>query len=450
MKPPEPLDPRVSRARLAEEHHVDPNDSRLDEMARRMSGVTGPHWRQQKDFVRFLSNPVLRSLASGLGVDIDGLLTQQRDVRESTVATLQAAIWFGPFGWTVSGHQLKSSDYIEAVRLWEKTSDETVIDEHLTRAWADPVWLRRSFGPLKTLAGRHAATLDMLLERNKLLHKALDLHDRGEYEASTMIVLAQIDGLTLDFTDGKHGFFYRGKDYFFEDDATLAGMPDFLKTVRKAVNRDDHRTPLSTAFRRHPIVHGRYLAFGTETNSTKAFALLSGVLEWLKPKAAVVTEERQAEHEARFTGSDARDEGGRRRDRRGFAETRESLRWLSIREANEYRAHGRYNGDLHGMFPREGIGRMKRRDGTTLTVAPDGQSYWAWSQSDTDVCFGVAASIGAVTSSYYADVGPPRAPGDDERWVDELVDGLPDWSGDWAPADADRLGGWCETRVLRG
>jgi hypothetical protein len=27
------------------------------------------------------------------------------------------------------------------------------------------------------------------------------------------------------------------------------------------------------AFRRHPVMHGRCLAFGTETNSTKAFAL---------------------------------------------------------------------------------------------------------------------------------------------------------------------------------
>jgi len=31
---------------------------------------------------------------------------------------------------------------------------------------------------------------------------------------------------------------------------------------------------------------GRQLAYGTEVNSTKAFALLSGVIDWLKPKAA--------------------------------------------------------------------------------------------------------------------------------------------------------------------
>ena len=406
---------------------IPPDDPRLDEVARRLSGPGGPTWQDQKEF---LTNPLVRSLAAGLDIDLTALDVQHREMRESVAALIQAAIWFGPFGWTVSGRQPKSTDYVEAVRLWEKSHDEAAIDRLLTRAWADRVWLRGSFGPLTTLAGRHEAALDVLLERNRLLHKALDHHDRGEYEASTMIVLAQVDGLTFDFTENQYGFFYRGKDHFFEDDATLAGMPEFLKTVRGAVNGSDDETSLSTAFRRHPIMHGRYLAFGTETNSTKAFALLSGALEWLKPKAAVLTERWQAEHEAKYAGSDERDEQGRRLDRRGFSETRASLRWLAIREANEHRAHGRYNPDVAAMFPGQGIGRMKRPGRTTLTVAPDGQSFWAWCQSDTDVCFGIAARDGEGTSSMYADVGLPSAPDEDSRWVGPFGDQPPHWSGD--------------------
>jgi hypothetical protein len=107
-----------------------------------------------------------------------------------------------------------------------------------------------------------------------------------------------------------------------------------------------------------------------------------------------------------------------------------ALRWLSIRETNEYRAHRRYEPDLKGMFPREGIGRMQRRDRTTLTVAPDGQSYWAWCTTYSDFCFGIAAKDGEVTSSYYADDGPPREPAEHSRWSHELDDALPDWSGD--------------------
>lgn len=407
---------------------MDPNDPRLEEMARRIGGVSRSTWRQQQEFVKFISAPIVRSFAKGLGIDVDELLSQQQDVRESAAATLQAAVWFGDFGWAVSARQLKSSDYVEAVRLWEQTHDEAVIDAHLTRAWSDPLWLHRSYGPLLPLAGRHSATLDMLVASKRLLDTALAHHDRGEYEASTMNVLAQVDGLTVEFTG--HGFFYRGKDHFFEDDHTLAGMPDFLQRVRKAVNRDTKKPTYSTAFRRHPIFHGRSLVFGTDVNSTKAFALLASVLEWLKPKALEVTERRQAEHEARYAGSDERDGDGKRLDRRGFMETRESLRWLSIRETTEYRNHGRYNAALNGMFPVEGIGMMKRRNGTTLTVAPDGQSYWAWCQSDTPVCFGIGARDGEVTSYRSVDVGPPGALGEDPRWVHEFDDWPPDWSGD--------------------
>ena len=190
------------------------------------------------------------------------------------------------------------SDYVEAVALWQLNPDQAAVDEHLTRAWADPVWLRHSYGPLITLAGRHGPTRARLLVRNRLLDKALNHHKRGEYEASILIVLTQIDGLTLDFTEGQHGFFYHAKGEYFLDDETIAGMPEVLATVYRAVNHGDDTTSFSTEFRRHPILHGRYLAFGTETNSTKAFALLAGVLDWLKPKATELTERWQTEQES--------------------------------------------------------------------------------------------------------------------------------------------------------
>lgn len=282
---------------------MDPNDPRLDTIALRISGLDERGWQRQKEAIRLLQNPALRSLALSLDIDVDGLVTQQQDLRRSLTAVLQGAIYFGPLGWTIMANQISSESLIDAVRIWEETREESAVDERLTRAW-DRLALRRSFGSVTTLAGKHEGTLDRLLERDRLLGKALDHHDRGEYEASTMIVLAQVDGLTLDFTEGKYGFFYHAEDRFFEDDSTLAGMPDFLRTVRHAVSESDNVPSASTGFRRHPIMHGRYVAFGTQANSTKAFALLSGLLEWLKPKAAVLTEKWPAEHEGRDAGSD--------------------------------------------------------------------------------------------------------------------------------------------------
>lgn len=269
---------------------MDPDDPRLDELARRISrvrSVSSP--AKQKELLRSLAIPEVRALAVGLGIDVDGVLQLHVNARRSSVALLQAAIYFGPLGWTMMGHQISSENVIKAVQIWEATHDEQTLDQHLTEAWAGHN-LKRSFGPMTTLGGNHGPTLDLLLERNALLRTALELHERGDFAASTLIVLTQIDGLTFDFTEGRHGFFYGARDDFFEDDETLAGMPDFLRRVRHAVNREDLQTSLSSAFRRHPIVHGRYPSFGTVVNSTKAFALLSGVIEWLGPRARVLTE----------------------------------------------------------------------------------------------------------------------------------------------------------------
>jgi len=404
------------------------DDQLLDEFARRLGRPGETSWEEQEAFLR---NPIIRALAVGVGVDLGHLDSLRRDVRESAIASIQAAISFAELGWTVSARAPDRHAYAEALRIWRETADPAAVDDCLTKWWNDgKTYLRGTFGPMTPLAGRHQPTLDLLLERNRLLIKALDHHERGEYEASVLIVLSQIDGLVFDLTDPPYGFFYEGKDHNFEDEATVAGMPVFLRSARKAVLRDPRMTSLSGSFQRGPIVHGRQLAFGTLTNSTKAFAMLGGVVEWLKPKALEKTERLQLEHEAIYAGSGARDAEGRRLDARGFSDARSSLRWLAIREANEYRSGGRYRDDMNVMFPSSELGMMKRRDSIRLALADDGRSYWAWCPTDSAVCFGIAATEGDVMSSFYADVGPPRAPGEDPRWIAELDGRPPDWSGD--------------------
>jgi hypothetical protein len=169
------------------------NDRRLDEIARRLGG---PNWERDR---QLLANPFFRGLAGAVGVDhasIDGL---QQEVLDGWAALMQAAVWFAPFGWTVSARCLKQSDYIEAVAQWRHAPDQGAIDERLTRAWADPVWFRQAYGPLTTLGGSHEPTLDLLLVRNRLLDKAFEHHNRGDFEAAVLIVLSQIDGITFDF-----------------------------------------------------------------------------------------------------------------------------------------------------------------------------------------------------------------------------------------------------------
>jgi hypothetical protein len=100
--------------------------------------------------------PGIRHLASGLGVKVDDFMTMQREVAEGTAAMLLAATLFGLFGWSITTRQLKMTDHIEVVRLWEQTHQERAVDEFLTRAWADAdgVWFRGSFGPSAATGSR--------------------------------------------------------------------------------------------------------------------------------------------------------------------------------------------------------------------------------------------------------------------------------------------------------
>jgi hypothetical protein len=407
---------------------TDPDDELLDELVRRMS-KPGDLTRAQ--MAEFVQNPLIRGLGGLVGVDMDDLEEKYRDSERTNVAWLRAAAEFTRFGWTPSTRGPHRHAYAEAVEVWDATHDEAAVDECLTRWWneKDGVYLKAAVGPMTTLAGRHEPTRDLLLARDRIVRRALDHHSAGEYEASVSLLLAQIDGIVLDFTNNEFGFFFKVKPERLVDDETAVGMEIVLRRVAEAVNRPVYESSESEEFLRKGILHGRLLGFGTLTNSTKAVALLGGVIEYLKPVARDETERRQVADEARWAGSDEVDAEGRRMDRRGFVETRDSLRWLAIRENNEHQHHGVYRGDLLGMFP-NGVkfGQVARRDAITLAVAEDGQSWWAWAKTESDFCFGIAGSDGEVPNRYYAGIERPQSPAEDDRWTDHLHE-PPDWEG---------------------
>lgn len=409
---------------------TDPDDELIEDFVRRMSRPGDMSRRQQRDM---LENPLIRGLARLSGVDMTHLDEMHRDAERAHLAWLRAAAEFTQFGWTPSHRGPSREAYGEAVEVWERTHDPAAVDECLTTWWNDgTAHLKNAVGPLITLAGRHEPTRDILLARNRLVMRALKRHREGDFEASVLMLLPQIDGVVFDITNNDFGFFYKAKDRYFVDDETVAGMELVLRRVWKAVNRDVPVTTESDEFLRHGILHGRVLGFGTQTNSTKAIALLGGVINWLGPIAHVETERRQTVDEARWAGSREVDADGKRMDRRGFVETRDTLRSLAIREGNEHRQHGAYRADLASMFPGGAVSIMKgglpRIETIRLTVADDRQSWWAWAPSDSDFCFGIAGGNGEVTNRYYAGVGAPGPPDSDARWTEDAYR-PPDWEG---------------------
>jgi hypothetical protein len=203
---------------VAKSRATDPDEELLDDFVRRISRPGDMSRREQE---AFRGNPLIRGLSAVMGLDLAHLDELHRDANASHVAWLKAAAEFTKFGWTPSARGPHRHAYVEAVELWEQTHDVAAVDSCLTRWWNDGMaHLRNAVGPVITLAGRHEETRDLMIARDRLIKKALKHHEAGGYEASVLILLAQIDGLVLDFTDPPFGFFYRAKDHDFEDDQT--------------------------------------------------------------------------------------------------------------------------------------------------------------------------------------------------------------------------------------
>jgi hypothetical protein len=259
---------------------MDIDDDALEEMARRMGA---PDWRKNRDM---LANPTVRALARARGVDLTDADVATERALVSMVATLRASRLLGRYGWTVSDSQLTGQIYATAVAMVESGADASSIDEYMTSAWSEEKRIRRSFGPLFQLLPPGDEAFAIMEARRDLLEQAVDHHERGEYSASILIVFTQIDGLAFDVRGRGKGAFQGATADTFLDDVTVAGLPDNLRTVWKIMTGHQGTSTASGVLSRHAILHGREVAYATKANSTKAFALLRSIIEWLQPQAA--------------------------------------------------------------------------------------------------------------------------------------------------------------------
>ena len=122
----------------------------------------------------------------------------------------------------------------------------------------------------------------------------------------------------------------------------------------------------------------------------------------------------------RYSGSEGLDDGGRRLDRREFAETIDALRWLATCQMGWHRNGGRYRRDMLRVlgddFTRHGL---PGESGITLHVAQDGQSWYAWRRTVTGWCFAIGAAGPPPDEWTYDGPEPPKGfPGRDSSWGD--------------------------------
>lgn len=232
-----------------------------------------------------VADPAFRALAEWTGVDLSHIDALASSVRQGSLAVMRAATLLPPFGWAVVPNNPTMTDYVRVVRLIDGGATPEAIDERMTAAWNDGSWLNRSYKMLYQLVGPTDGDFDNMTARRNLLHQAWRHHDAGQYAASILIVLTQIDGLTGDMFGKDRSAFHGAHSDDFVDEVSLAGMPLNLRVVWRMTARSQKRTVQSGEMRRHAIIHGQELAYATKANSTKAFVLLRAMLEWMQPIA---------------------------------------------------------------------------------------------------------------------------------------------------------------------
>ncbi len=127
-----------------------------------------------------------------------------------------------------------------------------------------------------------------------------------------------------------------------------------------------------------------------------------------------------------YAGVDGVDEEERRLDQREFAETKKALQWLATMQMGWHQNRGgRYRPELLDLLKADGL---PQEHGIHLTVAPDGQSWWAWRRTVTGWCFAIGAAEGPPDQWLYDGPEPPTGfPGDDPAWGERYGIEMKNW-----------------------
>lgn len=361
-------------------------------------------------------------LGSLLGLDdetLSTLETASRDYAEIVELPETIAEALAPHGW-IAFDGAPAEEYREAARLVAK-GDPDGAEDVLTAAWNDGARLRSALARRRSLYGGDEDADAIDHQRVSLMLEALESHEDKRYASAIALVLTQIDGIVYDMTgkDAKSFFAARKKATHLQDEETMAGHPTGLPVLAGLFTRDRRTTTVEGQLIRHGIVHGRELAYGTLQNSTKAFVALLAVLEWAKPIATKQNEQRKRAHEDRYTGSDERDDYGRRMDRRGFDDVQSTLQRLEGWQFGHWKRRGRYAMKLQELDP---DGKHLTAKRLALRADPDKEVYIAWAPTPPGIVFGIAGQKGETIPWRYVGETPPPLDIGSPEWRHDLDD----------------------------
>lgn len=288
--------------------------------------------------------------------------------------------------------------------------DGDAADALLAEQWDDAVRTSRVVARVGVMGSADPTMRDLAHRRRRLLMKARELHHSAVYAASVPMVLAQVEGITADATEGLL-FFSKSpsKAADLQDPSRLVSISAGLPAARLPYIVGVNQTQAKGSLSRHGILHGRELAYDTKVISAKCWSLLDAVVEWALPVVAAIAQRKVDERRAARADSPATNQHGQRLDDREFIETREALRWVSTVQLGQHRNRGRFHPDVvNGWL---GVKDFTKRGlpedhGVTSRVNADGSVWWAWRTTVSGWVLGIANVAVGDSFHEYLYAGP--------------------------------------------
>ena len=340
-----------------------------------------------------------------------------------------------PRGWAVM-HMDTTTMSAAVAAVQAGNPDEA--DDLLAGQWeGEGDWRIKRVGQRVRSMATADEELDALFrERARLLDLAAEHHLAGRYDASVPILLAHIEGIVIDVTEGKKYFTKRASqkaDVVNPED--LAGIEACMAALQGAYGEDVQNTQAAGSLSRHGILHGRELAYDTRVNSAKAWSVMDAVVQWALPQSRALVVAGRTARQAANAGSQDTDKRGRRVDDREIAETRDVLRLLGTSAMGWHRQRGCFRDDLVGEvydakeFAKRGL---PADPGIETEISQDGQAVAYSRATVSGWVLGLALTWdGKHFGEYlYAAAHPPTGmPSEPGSAWGNVFDTPPDWGG---------------------
>lgn len=381
---------------------------------------------QSHDWLSVLSNVIDQDHAQ-----LSHLSTEYRRLLESMESALEFLV---PRGW--APFTMDTEAVKQAISLL-RNGNETEADILLANQWdgAGSWRTKRVHARVSVLgAGERQDQFHQIFkERARLLWKAREHHEAGNYEASIPLIQAQMEGIVMDVAGGKKFYTKSRSKADLVDPSQLVSMEACLATLQVVYGEDVPETQSMGSLSRHGIAHGRELTYDTRVNSAKNWSVLDALVTWARPLAAAEALRLREETELANAGSKGFNEFGRQIDDREFRQTKNMLRKLQTSALGQHNNTGQFPTDLiGGVYTVEdfvAIG-LSENHGTHMEISADGRYAWFWRETVSGWFLALAIGVQERGFGEWLYAGP-RAPSGSPEENTEVWGDVYNTPADW-------------------